>query len=270
MFKIIEKKVLGQEIKLFRIEAPAISKKAKPGMFVIVKIGEKGERIPLTINDFDPQKGTVTIVFQEVGKTTIMLGRLNEGDFIEDVVGPLGKPTEIENFGKVVCVGGGVGTAVMYPVTRGLYQAGNQVIGIIGARTKDLLIFEEEMKAFCHRLEITTDDGSKGHHGLVTEILKQILAEEKIDRVIAIGPTIMMKFVVKTTEPFDIPTIVSLNPIMIDATGMCGVCRVNVGNETKFACVHGPEFDGRKVDFNLLMSRLNQYKEEEKIALTRL
>lgn len=270
MFKIIEKKLLGPEIKLFRIEAPAISKKAKPGMFVIVKIGEKGERIPLTINDFDPQKGTVTIVFQEVGKTTIMLGRLNEGDVIKDLVGPLGKPTEIENFGKVVCVGGGVGTAVMYPVTRGLYQAGNHVIGIVGARTKDLLIFEEEMKAYTHRLIVTTDDGSKGIHGFVTDALKQVLESEKIDRVIAIGPTIMMKFVVKTTEPFGIPTIVSLNPIMIDATGMCGVCRVNVGNETKFACVHGPEFDGRKVDFDLLMNRLNQYKEEEKIALTTL
>ena len=270
MFKIVEKKVLGQDIKLFRIEAPDISKKARPGQFVIVKIGEKGERIPLTINDFDPQKGTITIVFQEVGKTTILLGRLNEGDVIEDLVGPLGKHTEIENFGKVVCIGGGVGTAVIYPVTRGLFQAGNQVIGIVGARNKDLLIFEEEMKAFCHRLIITTDDGSKGHHGLVTDVLKQILAEEKIDRVIAIGPTIMMKFVAKTTEPFGVPTIVSLNPIMIDATGMCGVCRVNVGNETKFACVHGPEFDGHKVDFDLLMGRLNQYKEEEKIALTTL
>jgi len=163
-----------------------------------------------------------------------------------------------------------VGTAVIYPVTRGLFQAGNQVIGIVGARNKDLLIFEEEMKSFCHRLIITTDDGSKGHHGLVTDVLKQILAEEKIDRVIAIGPTVMMKFVAKTTEPFGVPTIVSLNPIMIDATGMCGVCRVNVGNETKFACVHGPEFDGHKVDFDLLMSRLNQYKGEEKIALTTL
>jgi len=270
MFKIVEKKVLGQDIKLFRIEAPDISKKARPGQFVIVKIGEKGERIPLTINDFDPQKGTITIVFQEVGKTTILLGRLNEGDVIEDLVGPLGKHTEIENFGKVVCIGGGVGTAVIYPVTRGLFQAGNQVIGIVGARNKDLLIFEEEMKSFCHRLVITTDDGSKGHHGLVTDVLKQILAEEKIDRVIAIGPTIMMKFVAKTTEPFGVSTVVSLNPIMIDATGMCGVCRVNVGNETKFACVHGPEFDGHKVDFDLLMGRLNQYKEEEKIALTTL
>jgi len=270
MFKIVEKKVLGPDIKLFRIEAPDLSKKARPGQFVIIRINETGERIPLTLNDFDPKQGTITIVFQEVGKTTIVLGRLNQGDYIEDLVGPLGKHTEIENFGKVVCVGGGVGTAVIYPVTRGLYQAGNQVTGIIGARTKDLLIFEEEMKAFCHRLLITTDDGSKGHHGFVTDALKKILEEEKIDRVIAIGPTVMMKFVAKTTEPYGVPTIVSLNPIMIDATGMCGVCRVNVGKETKFACVHGPEFDGHHVDFDLLMDRLNQYKEEEKVALTTL
>ncbi len=271
MFKITEKKTLGPEVKLFKLEAPDISQKAKPGQFVIIRINEKGERIPLTINDFDPQKGTITIVFQEVGKTTKLLGKLNEGEGIEDLVGPLGKPTEIENFGRVICVGGGVGTAVIYPITRALYQAGNQVIGIVGARTKDLLIFEEEMKSVCHRLLITTDDGSKGHHGLVTDVLKQILEEgEKIDRVIAIGPTIMMKFVCKTTEPFGVKTIVSLNPIMIDATGMCGVCRVSVGGETKFACVHGPEFDGHQVDFDLLMDRLNQYKEEEKISLNTL
>ncbi|MFH0811544.1 MAG: sulfide/dihydroorotate dehydrogenase-like FAD/NAD-binding protein [Pseudomonadota bacterium] len=271
MFKIVEKKILGPQVKLFRLEAPDISKKAKSGQFVIVKINEQGERVPLTINDFDSQQGTITIVFQEVGKSTIMLGRLNEGDGIEDLVGPLGKPTEIENFGRVVCVGGGVGTAVIYPITRALYQVGNHVIGIVGARTKDLIIFEEEMKAVCHRLLVTTDDGSKGHHGLVTDVLKQVLEEnEKVDRVIAIGPTIMMKFVCKTTERYGVKTIVSLNPIMIDATGMCGVCRVNVGGETKFACVHGPEFDGHQVDFDLLMNRLNQYKEEEERALKTL
>lgn len=271
MFRIVEKKPLGSQIKLLSIEAPDIAKKARPGQFVIVRINEQGERIPLTVNDFDPQQGTVTIVFQEVGKSTIMLGQLNEGDGIEDFVGPLGKPTEIENFGRVVCVGGGVGTAVIYPVTRALYQAGNHVIGIVGARTKDLIIFEEEMKAVCHRLIITTDDGSKGHHGLVTDVLKDILQEsEKVDRVIAIGPTIMMKFVSKTTEPYGVKTIVSLNPIMIDATGMCGVCRVNVGGETRFACVHGPEFDGHHVDFDLLMNRLSQYKEEEERAMKTL
>jgi len=271
MFKIIEKKVLGPDVKLYKLEAPDIAKKARPGQFVILRIHEEGERIPLTINDFDPQAGTVTIVVQEVGKTTVLLGRLNEGDGIEDLVGPLGKPTEIENFGRVVCVGGGVGTAVIYPITRALYQAGNQVVGVIGARTKDLLIFEEEMEAVSHRLLVTTDDGSKGHHGLVTDVLKQELeGEEKVDRVIAIGPTVMMKFVSKTTEPFGVKTIVSLNPIMIDATGMCGVCRVSVGGTTKFACVHGPEFDGHEVDFDLLTDRLNQYKEEEKASLNSL
>ena len=271
MFKIIEKKVLGPEVKLFKLEASDIAKKAKPGQFVIVRINEQGERIPLTINDFDPRQGTITIVVQEVGKTTIVLGRLHEGDGVEDLVGPLGKPTEIENFGRVVCVGGGVGTAVIYPITRALYQTGNQVIGVIGARTKDLLIFEEEMSAVSHRLLITTDDGSKGHHGLVTDVLKQVLeGKKKVDRVIAIGPTVMMKFVCKTTEPFGVKTIVSLNPIMIDATGMCGVCRVSVGGATRFACVHGPEFDGHEVDFDLLMDRLNQYKEEEKISLNPL
>ena len=270
MFKIVEKKALGPDIKLFRIAAPDIAKKAQPGQFVIIRLNEKGERIPLTVNDFDPQQGTVTIVVQELGKTTILLGRMNEGDDIADVVGPLGKATEIENFGRVVCVGGGVGTAVMYPVTRALFQAGNHVTGIIGARSKDLLIFEEETKAYTHNLIITTDDGSKGIHGFVTDALKQVLEHEKIDRVIAIGPTVMMKFVSQTTAPFGVKTIVSLNPIMIDATGMCGVCRVNVGKETKFACVHGPEFDGHQVDFDLLMNRLNQYKDEEKTALTTL
>lgn len=271
MFRIVEKKELGPDVKLFKLKAPDIAKKARPGQFVILRINEEGERIPLTVNDFDPQEGTLTIVAQEVGKTTILLGRLNEGDAIEDLVGPLGKPTEIENFGRVICVGGGVGTAVIYPITRALYQAGNQVIGIIGARTKDLLIFEKEMEAVSHRLLITTDDGSKGHHGLVTDVLKQELeGEEKVDRVIAIGPTVMMKFVSKTTEPFGVKTIVSLNPIMIDATGMCGVCRVSVGGTTKFACVHGPEFDGHNVDFDQLTDRLNQYKEEEKASLNTL
>ncbi|HNR13361.1 MAG TPA: sulfide/dihydroorotate dehydrogenase-like FAD/NAD-binding protein [Thermodesulfobacteriota bacterium] len=268
MFEILEKRVLGPEIKLFKIKAPAIAQKAHPGQFVIFRIREEGERVPLTINDFDRDAGTISIAFQEVGKSTLLLGRLNEGDAILDLVGPLGRPTEIENFGRVVCIGGGVGTAVIYPVTRALYQAGNHVIGILGARSKDLLILEQEMASVTHRLLISTDDGSKGHKGLVTEVLKQVIEEgEKIDRVIAIGPTIMMKFVAKTTEPYGIKTIVSLNPIMIDGTGMCGVCRVNVGKDTKFACVHGPEFDGHAVDFDLLMSRLTEYKAEEHEAL---
>ncbi len=268
MFKIVEKQVLGPEVKLFKIEAPDIARKAKPGQFVILRIREEGERIPLTINDFDPEAGTITIVVQEVGATTILLGRLNEGDSILDLVGPLGKPTEIEKFGRVVCIGGGVGTAITYPVTRAMYEAGNEVIGIIGARNADLLILEEEMRAVTHELIITTDDGSKGRHGLVTDALKEVIERGKpVDRVVAIGPTIMMKFVAKLTEPYGIKTIVSLNPIMIDGTGMCGVCRVNIGKETKFACVHGPEFDGHQVDFDLLMNRLNQYKAEEKRAL---
>lgn len=268
MFEILEKKVLGPDIKLFKIQAPAIARKAHPGQFVIFRIREEGERVPLTINDFDREAGTISIAFQEVGKSTILLGGMNQGDTILDLVGPLGKPTDIENFGRVVCVGGGVGTAVIYPVTRALYQAGNHVTGILGARSKDLLILEQEMASVTHQLLIATDDGSKGHHGLVTDVLKQVIAEdEKIDRVIAIGPTIMMKFVAKTTEPYGIKTIVSLNPIMIDGTGMCGVCRVNVGKDTKFACVHGPEFDAHAVDFDLLMSRLTEYKAEEREAI---
>ncbi len=268
MFRIIEKRELGSEVKSLRFEASEIAKKAKPGQFIIIRINEKGERFPLTINDFDPKEGTLTIVFQEVGKSTKLLGRLGVRETIGDVVGPLGKPTEIENYGRVICIGGGVGTAVIYPITKALFEKGNEVIGIIGARTENLLIFEEEMRTVSHRLLITTDDGSKGHHGLVTNVLKQVLEEgKKIDRVIAIGPAIMMKFVCKTTEPFGVKTIVSLNPIMVDATGMCGACRVSVGGETKFACVDGPEFDGHQVDFDLLLSRLNQYVEEEKTSL---
>jgi ferredoxin--NADP+ reductase len=231
-------------------------------------LNEEGERVPLTVNDFDRERGTITIVFQEVGKTTKLMGRLKVNDGIADVVGPLGKHTEIEKFGKVICIGGGVGTAVIYPITRALYQAGNEVIGIVGARSKDLLTFVKEMEAVTHRLIVTTDDGSVGRHGLVTDPLKEMLASgEKIDRVIAIGPAVMMKFVCKTTEPYKVKTIVSLNPIMLDATGMCGVCRVLVGGETKFGCVDGPEFDGHKVDFDLLINRLNQYVAEEKISL---
>ena len=268
MYKVLEKKEIGTDVKKMVIDAPGIAKKIKPGQFVILRINEKGERFPLTVNDSDENKGTITIVFQEVGKSTKLLGQLNSGDNIIDVVGPLGKATEIENFGRVICIGGGVGTAVIYPITRALYQAGNDVISIVGARTSDLLIFENEMEAVSHKFIITTDDGSKGRHGLVTDPLKELLeGSEKVDRVIAIGPAIMMKFICKTTEPFGVKTIVSLNPIMVDATGMCGACRVSVGGETKFACVHGPEFDGHKVDFEILMNRLAQYLPEEKVAM---
>jgi ferredoxin--NADP+ reductase len=268
VYKIIEKKKLAPVVTMFKLDAPEIARKVKPGQFVIVRMNEEGERVPLTVNDFDREKGTITIVFQEVGKTTTQMATLNENEQLVDVVGPLGKHTEIEKFGKVICVGGGVGTAVIYPVTRALYQAGNEVVGIIGARNESLLTFVEEMEQVTHQLIVTTDDGSKGRHGLVTDPLKEILESgERIDRVIAIGPAIMMKFVCKTTEPFKVKTIVSLNPIMLDATGMCGVCRVRVGNETKFGCVDGPEFDGHQVDFDALLNRLQQYVEEEKISL---
>lgn len=271
MFKIVEKEKLASIIHLLKIEAPDIARKVKPGQFVVIRINEEGERFPLTINDFDGERGTINLIFQEMGKSTKLLAKLKVDDSIADVVGPLGNPSEIERYGLVVCVGGGVGTACIYPVTRALYQAGNEVISIVGARTAELLLLEEEMKAVSHRLLITTDDGTKGHHGLVTDVLKQILEEEqRIDRVIAIGPAVMMRFVCKTTEPFGVKTVVSLNPIMVDATGMCGACRVSVGGETKFTCVDGPEFDGHLVDFDLLMDRLNQYVEEEKIALETL
>ena len=269
MYKIVDKKKLASLITMMKIDTPEIAKKVQPGQFVIIRINEEGERLPLTVNDFDREKGTITIVFQEVGKSTKLLGTLNTNEYISDVVGPLGKHTEIEKFGKVICVGGGVGTAVIYPITRALYQVGNEVIGIVGARNENLLTFLDEMEAVTHQLIITTDDGTKGRHGLVTDPLKEILESgEHIDRVIAIGPAIMMKFVSKTTEPYDVKTIVSLNPIMLDATGMCGVCRVSVGGETRFGCVDGPEFDGHQVDFDLLINRLNQYVEEEKISLS--
>ena len=269
MYKVLDKQKLASTVTLLKLQAPEIATKVRPGQFVIIRLNEPGERIPLTVNDFDREVGTITIVFQEVGKTTKLLGRLGIGDSVTDLVGPLGKHTEIEKFGNVICIGGGVGTAVIYPVTRALHQAGNEVTGIVGARTKDLLTFTREMEAVTTRLIITTDDGSTGRHGLVTDPLKEILESgEKIDRVIAIGPAVMMKFVCKTTEPFKVKTIVSLNPIMLDATGMCGVCRVLVGGETRFGCVDGPEFDGHKVDFDLLINRLQQYLAEEKISLS--
>ena len=268
MYKVLDKKRLASTVTLLKLEAPEIAKKVQPGQFVIIRLNEEGERLPLTVNDFDRENGTITIVFQEVGKTTKLMGRLEVNQEILDVVGPLGKHTEIEKFGKVICIGGGVGTAVIYPVTRALYQAGNEVIGIVGARNKDLLTFVDEMDAVTNQLIVTTDDGSQGRKGLVTEPLKEILdSGEKIDHIIAIGPAIMMKFVCKTTEPYKIKTIVSLNPIMLDATGMCGVCRVSVGGEIKFGCVDGPEFDGHQVDFDSLINRLRQYVAEEKISM---
>ncbi len=269
MFKILKKEELSESITLFDIDAKDIAKKAKPGNFIVLKIHEEGERIPLTIADFDREKGTITTVFQKVGKSTYHLGALNEGDFITDVIGPLGIPSHIENFGKVVCIGGGVGIAPIYPITKALKEAGNIIISIIGARTKSLLFWEEKMRKVSDELIITTDDGSYGRKAVVTIPLEELLKEGNINLVVAIGPAIMMKFACKTTEKYNVKTIVSLNSIMIDATGMCGGCRVGVGGETKFCCVDGPEFDGHKVDFDLLMERQKMYLDEERLAMQR-
>ncbi len=267
MNKIIEKVNLSENVVKMVLEAPVIAKKRKAGQFIILKINEKGERIPLTIVDSDAQKGTITIIFQIVGKTTAQLAGLKAGDSLQDILGPLGNPTEIENYGRVVCVGGGVGVGVVYPLTAALKKAGNEVISIIGSRTKDLLILEKEMGEISDRLIVTTDDGSYGVHGFVSSVLQQMIDKgEKIDRVFAIGPVPMMKVICDVTKPHGIKTIVSLNSIMVDATGMCGACRVAVAGKTKFACVDGPEFDGHDVDFKLLANRLKMYCDSEREA----
>ena len=268
MAKIVAREEMAQgTIILNEIEAPRISRKAKPGQFVILQADEKGERIPLTMADTNPDKGTITIIYMVVGKSTARFKDLKIGDEYFALVGPLGKPTHIENVGKVICVGGGTGIAVLHPITRALKAAGNEVTTILGARTYDLLIMEEKMKAASNTLHICTDDGSHGHHGFVTNVLKDILEKEKIDLVVAIGPIPMMKFCSLITKEKNVPTFVSLNPIMVDGTGMCGCCRVTVGGTTKFACVDGPEFDGHKVDFDELAKRLASYLEDEKKSL---
>lgn len=267
MFKIINHQEIGEKMGLLDVLAPQIAQKAQAGQFVIIRISEKGERIPLTIADYNRENGVITLIFQEVGRTTKRLGLLKTGDFILDLVGPLGEPTEVKNYGTIVCVGGGVGIAPIYPIARALKQAGNKVISIIGARNKNLLFWEDKMEAVSDQLFIATDDGSMGHKGFVTDLLKKLLEENKINKVWAIGPMIMMKAVTQVTKPLEVKTIVSLNPIMVDGTGMCGACRVKIGNETKFACVDGPEFDGHLVDFDLAMRRLAYYKDEEKRAL---
>jgi len=267
-YNIIRKETLAENIKLFEIDAPLIAKNAKPGNFVILRIDDFGERIPLTITDSDADKGTITIVVQEVGKTTKKLDMLNEGDKILDVVGPLGKETEIKNYGTVVCIGGGVGIALIYPEIKAFKEAGNHVISIIGAKTKDMLIFEDEISKLSDEFYITTDDGTKGRKGFVSDVLKELIDNnKKIDLVMAVGPVIMMKVVADVTRPYGIKTIVSLNPIMIDGTGMCGGCRVHTEGETKFACVDGPDFDAHQVDFDNLIARNKRFIEEEKIAL---
>ncbi|MGI6225435.1 MAG: sulfide/dihydroorotate dehydrogenase-like FAD/NAD-binding protein [Peptococcales bacterium] len=267
MFKIINQQEIGEKMGLLDVVAPKIARKAQAGQFVLIRISEKGERIPLTIADYDREKGTITLIFQEVGATTKKLGLLKTGDFLLDLVGPLGEPTEIENYGTIVCVGGGVGIAPIHPIARALKEAGNKVISIIGARTENLLFWQDKMKNVSDELLIATDDGSVGHKGFVTDLLKRLMEENEINRVWAIGPMVMMKAVAQVTKPKNIKTIVSLNPIMVDGTGMCGACRVQIGNETKFACVDGPEFDAHLVDFDLAMRRLAYYKDAEKRAL---
>ncbi len=268
MYKIVDKRDWHPTICEMWIEAPRVARKHRPGQFVILRIHEKGERIPLTVVDKKPEEGLIRIIFQKVGKTTWELGTYKPGDYIADVVGPLGRPTHIEKFGTVVGVGGGVGIAPLYPILKGMKEAGNKLITILGARSKDLLILEDEMRAISDEVIITTDDGSYGKKGFVTDALKELIESgTKIDQVVAIGPGIMMKFVVKTLEPYKIPCIVSLNAMMLDGTGMCGVCRVTIGDQVKFVCVDGPEFDGYLVNFDELMSRLTVYQEEEKLAL---
>ena len=264
MYKIVRKKELNASVTLMEIEAPFVAKKAQAGQFIIFRIDEMGERVPLTIAGYDREKGTVTIIFQKVGFSTIALGNLNEGDYIRDFVGPLGKPTHTEGVKRVCVVGGGVGCAIALPSAAAFKEAGAEVDVIVGFRNKDIVILEEEFKAVSDNMYLMTDDGSYGEQGFVTVKLQQLLESGKeYDAVLAIGPIPMMKFVCKTTEPFGVKTMVSLNPIMIDGTGMCGGCRVTVGGETKFACVDGPEFDGHKVDFAELMSRNGTYRDRE-------
>ena len=268
MFEIVEREEMAQGTIVSNwVKAPKIAQKAKPGQFVILRANEKGERIPMTMADTDPAKGLINIIYMVVGKSTALFKTLKVGDTYMDVIGPLGQPTHLEKVGKVVCVGGGTGIAVLHPITRGLKQIGNHVISIIGARSKDLLIMEDRMKAVSNELYVCTDDGSYGHHGFVTDMLKKVLEENKdVSLAVCIGPVPMMKFCAKMTKEFGVKTLVSLNPIMLDGTGMCGCCRVQVGGKMQFACVDGPEFDGHEVDFEELTLRLRSYLPEEKVS----
>jgi len=267
MYRIVRKQDLAPAITRFEIEAPFIAKKRKAGNFVMIRVHDRGERIPLTIADGDPVTGTITLIVQAIGKTTKLLCSKEAGDTLQDVVGPLGNPTPIKHFGHVVCIGGGVGTAELYPIVKALRDAGNTVTSIIGARSRELVILEDEMRALANAAYVTTDDGSYGRHGFVTDQLKDILdSGTAIGAVFAIGPLPMMKAVADLTRGYGVHTLVSLNTIMVDGTGMCGGCRVNIGGEMKFACVDGPEFDGHKVDFGELMMRNRTYVEMEKIS----
>ena len=268
MYKIMEKKTLAPQVKLMRVYAPLVARSAKPGQFIVLRVNETGERIPLTIAEYDRESGLVTIIFQEVGKTTAMLGELEAGDEILDFAGPLGTPSEFFGAKKVCVIGGGLGCAIAYPQAKALFESGAEVHCVIGFRNKDLIIMEEQIRAVSQKLVVCTDDGSNGNKALVTDALKQLIeAGNQYDLVIAIGPLIMMKFVSLTTKPYGIKTVVSMNPIMVDGTGMCGGCRVSVGGKTKFACVDGPDFDGHEVDFDETMRRAAAYKKFEANAM---
>ncbi len=270
MYKIVTKKVLNPSVKLFEVEAPYIAKKAEPGQFIMLRTDEDGERIPLTIADYDRDKGTVTIIFQEVGKTTKVLGAMNVGDSLLDFAGPLGTASHFDGLKKVAVIGGGLGTAIAYPQAKKLHSLGVEVHSIVGFRNKDFIILEEEMNAVSDKLVIATDDGSNGNKGFVDAMLKKLIDEgNKYDMVIAIGPLIMMKVISNLTRQYGIKTVVSMNPIMVDGTGMCGGCRVTVGGKVKFACVDGPDFDGHEVDFDEAMRRQLMYKTEEKESTER-
>jgi NAD(P)H-flavin reductase len=263
MFKIIEKEFLSENVARLVIEAPYIAKSRKAGHFIILRINKTGERIPLTISDADIEKGTITLIVQRVGVSSHKLCSMNVGDYLLDVVGPLGKATHIANVGTVLCAGGGVGVAPLFPIVQALKLAGNRVITVIAARNKDLVILEDKMREYSDELIIMTDDGSKGEKGLVTQGMESVILREKVNEAMVIGPAIMMKFAALTTKKYNIPTQASLNTIMVDGTGMCGACRVSVGGKTEFVCIHGPEFDAHKVNFDEMLSRLNAYKEKE-------
>lgn len=266
MFKILEKEVLSENVAKLVLENNVIARSRKAGQFVIVKIGEKGERIPLTIADADPEKGTITLIVQKVGVSSHRLCSLNAGEYVTDLVGPLGRPTEIEKVGTVIAAGGGVGIAPLYPIAKALKEAGNRLIVVLAARNQSLLILEKEMRVFADEVIVMTDDGSYGKKGLVTNGIEEVIAREKVDLAVAIGPAVMMKFVALLTRKHNIHTIASLNTIMVDGTGMCGACRISVGGQTKFVCVDGPEFDAHKVDFDEMLKRLNAYKKDEEAA----
>ncbi len=259
MNKIVSKEYFSEKVVKLEVEAPLIAKSRKAGHFVIVRVGEKGERVPYTIASSDPQKGTITLVIQKVGKSSEKICQLEVGDYITDLVGPLGKATHIENFGTVICAGGGVGVAPMLPIIEAMKKAGNRVISVLGARTKDLIILEDQVREYSDEVVITTDDGTYGRKGLITEGVEDVIKREKVDLCVTIGPAIMMKFVSELTKKYEVPTIASLNTIMVDGTGMCGACRVTVGGQTKFVCVDGPEFDAHQVDFDEMLMRQKAY-----------